>query len=75
MNLRKVSSSSFISNDIERSNLYNWLGVDYQLNGKHSLAERSLRQAVELYATLNCASQRLYMEIKTNSRDDWTGVL
>jgi hypothetical protein len=35
-----VSSSNFISNDIERSNSYNWLGVAYQLNGKHALAER-----------------------------------
>lgn len=54
-----ISENYFISNNIQRSNTYNCLGIAYQLIGKHALAEHALRTAVEIDPTWNCASQRL----------------
>ena len=56
-----ISEDYFILNNMQRSRSYNCLGVAFQLIGNHEMAELSFLQAVELDATDNRASQRLYM--------------
>ena len=56
-----ISRNYFILDNMERSNSYNCLGIAYQFIGKHELAKRAFRQAVELAPTWNRASQRLQM--------------
>jgi hypothetical protein len=44
-----ISEDYFISNNRDRSNSYNCLGVAFQLIGNHEMAELSFLQAVELF--------------------------
>jgi hypothetical protein len=62
-----ISEDYFISNNTQRSNSYNCLGVAFQLIGNHEMAELSFIQAVELGTTCNRASQRLYMMQRTST--------
>jgi hypothetical protein len=62
-----ISEDYFISENIDRSNSYNCLGVAFQLIGNHEMAKLSFLQAVELSTTFNRALQRLYMMQTTST--------
>jgi hypothetical protein len=64
---RTISEDYFISNNRDRSNSHNCLGIAFQLIGNHEMAEFSFLQAVELDTTENRASQRLYMIQRTST--------
>jgi hypothetical protein len=67
-----ISEDYFISDNVDRSILYNCLGVAYVLIRNHGMAERSFLQAIELDTTYNCASQRLSMIHRTSTVSDPT---
>ena len=62
-----ISEDYFISDNINRSNSYNCLGVAYALIGNYESAAHAYHQAIELDTRVNCASRRLFMMQKTNT--------
>ena len=62
-----ISEDYFISDNINRSNSYNCLGVAYALIGNYESAAHAYHQAIEFDTRVNCASRRLSMMQKTNT--------